>query len=498
MPLTRLKQVGILKETTYGTFRAQALTDPLNFKHLCLPTPVLDLTPTFFERDFLRASQTPTQNAVGTKPVRGSFRLEMSGDSASPSDIPTWDDWMRMAGFISKATEFITIGAVTGGPFRHNELITQATTGATARVVHDTWNGNTRLLIRDKSGAPNGTNIWTGGTSAASATPSTAPADAGQSWYPGSQPTVVLTYTGGTVTGAGAGGPSGAFAVGDIIQDATNQAKGVVLAITATGTSPTITGTITVRVYNGQFGAGNLINEIPEDPGNKFVCTQSGVQDQTDMPTYSMSLLEDGTFKTATGVRADWTLSGRTGEPVIMQFDVQGVHVSEGDRALHQGVVFESKVPPLLLGSCLKLGLELNTSDTQLYDARVSSFRFSGGNRIAPIGDMCKASGISFMEITGRNPTGEIVFDHDLEASYPVLLRLKDGDVGRIKMDIGSVAANRFYITAPGLQFTQVPFGDADGIAQKQSQFRFTGGRRTNAADSPGEDNEIVITYLLI
>ncbi len=68
----------------------------------------------------------------------------------------------------------ITIGAVTSGPFRHLETITQATSGATARVIGDI--AASPIIVDSITGSPDNSHAWTGGTSGASATPVAVPA----------------------------------------------------------------------------------------------------------------------------------------------------------------------------------------------------------------------------------------------------------------------------------------------------------------------------------
>ena len=65
-------------------------------------------------------------------------------------------------------------GNVTSGPFRYLETVTQATTGATGRVVAPDP-GVTPITIDTKSGSWDNSHTFTGGTSGASATPTAGP-----------------------------------------------------------------------------------------------------------------------------------------------------------------------------------------------------------------------------------------------------------------------------------------------------------------------------------
>lgn len=68
------------------------------------------------------------------------------------------------------------VGTLTSGTgFVDGEAVTQTTSGATATVYLDQGPGITNLVILDIVGTPNGTDIWTGGTSASVFTPSGVP-----------------------------------------------------------------------------------------------------------------------------------------------------------------------------------------------------------------------------------------------------------------------------------------------------------------------------------
>ena len=62
---------------------------------------------------------------------------------------------------------------------------------------------------------------------------------------------------------------------------------------------------------------------------------------------------------------------------------------------------------------------------------------------------------------------------------------------------LGSTATNQFYVTAPGVIYTGLSGSETEGVLRRNSSLRLTGGTQTNASDAPGEDCELVISYLL-
>src|SRR6478736_6970250 len=68
------------------------------------------------------------------------------------------------------------VGTLTSGTgFVDGETVTQAVSGATAVVYKDQGLGITNLVVLNLTGTPNGTDIWTGGTSLSVFTPSGLP-----------------------------------------------------------------------------------------------------------------------------------------------------------------------------------------------------------------------------------------------------------------------------------------------------------------------------------
>jgi hypothetical protein len=68
------------------------------------------------------------------------------------------------------------VGTLTSGTgFVDGETVTQTVSGATATVYKNQGLGITNLVVLNLTGTPNGTDIWTGGTSASVFTPSGVP-----------------------------------------------------------------------------------------------------------------------------------------------------------------------------------------------------------------------------------------------------------------------------------------------------------------------------------
>ena len=177
--LTRRRQIAATVESTPGT--AETLTAGNNIPRVSN----IKWTPNILsvERPLNRNSLTPFPNLVpGQTTGQLTFDVECAGNSSMASgggafNGPRFEPLLRGCGLEAVAVKQLTIGAVTSGPFRHGETVTQAVSSATGAVVGDVYTGTTRIYLKVLSGTFNGTDLLTGGTSGATATPTAVSSD---------------------------------------------------------------------------------------------------------------------------------------------------------------------------------------------------------------------------------------------------------------------------------------------------------------------------------
>lgn len=175
MGLKALKVLVAKKEPTPGTFDATVYASTYG-QHLIDEDASMEFQPTRVERRFARSTFTPLEGLAGRKDASCRFSLEISGETSSPkSGPPPWGVFLEGCGMKQAPLAEMTPGTITGGPLRHGETITQATSGAKAKVVLDTANGATVLYVADIVGVFDTTNVCTGAKSAATFTPSAVP-----------------------------------------------------------------------------------------------------------------------------------------------------------------------------------------------------------------------------------------------------------------------------------------------------------------------------------
>jgi|GEM_PF-4031902 len=175
--LARIKQLAAKVEATSGTFDTNVLA--ATYAQHLLRNAQFVFEPQSYVSDEMRETLTPIMGRPTRKDARATFGIQMKAPSTGIT--PPWDVFLRGCGMRSAPISKLTIGAITSGPLRHGERVTQATSGATGTVVKNTYTGTTKLYLADIIGEFDATNVITGGTTGATCTPSVAPASAFES-----------------------------------------------------------------------------------------------------------------------------------------------------------------------------------------------------------------------------------------------------------------------------------------------------------------------------
>lgn len=156
--------------------------------------PSIDFDPEMFERNLAMASFTQVPQVVGKRPGQMSFNLELKG-SGTAVTAPEWARYLQACGIGINALKSINIGIITGGPFKHGETITGATSLGKGRVIMNTANGVAAILYVATSGTLQSGEVITGSTSGATATTSSSVATVGNVFEPISSSIPSLTVS---------------------------------------------------------------------------------------------------------------------------------------------------------------------------------------------------------------------------------------------------------------------------------------------------------------
>lgn len=572
MSLKRLHQIFIGQEPTEAT-QFDNSTTPLSLfvagkgSYLVIDPQIAYDVPRF-ARNINRSSLTQLQGLSGIKSGSMQFGLELTGTNSafgtSAATVPQFGLPLRACGFRQEPVMRFTIGAITGGPFRHGEIVTQTGSAATGTVVQDTYTGqtsiwiapgvsasgtedlgngtaftptglltgassgatatptgfqttltvgaitgtfvvgetvsqatstatgvitsidltNSRIYVRQTSVADfNNANVVTGGTSAATTTPSQHSSLSGYGWWPQSY---ALSYL--RTTGAGVGT---AIAEGDLLKSRTSGGvqNGLFQAYRAYGTS-VVTTLIRVRRVNGHSAASDVIDNVTQSATGIATLAAAAQEGQIEIPSLSLGIAKDGVRESIQFSRGTVSLTGTIGEPMIMNFDFKGGFDRLTDQGNVSGVSFAQTVPPVLIDADLGLGHAADLFSAE-YVPCIRTITLAMANDIAFIECMANASGIENTLITGRKPTGSIDPDLQPESVFSVMTDFLNNVSCRARFTVGSTLGNKFLMTMPAISTTAAPTGDRNGISTRQVSFEMTGGSQTISALNV--ENELVI-----
>lgn len=513
MALSRLQQISIAQESTEATATSFAsLFTAANSKYLVID-PSLDFSVNVYERNIKNSSLTRLQSLTGTKTGTVRFSMELTGDT-SATGVPAWGLPLRACGFRQEKLTKLSISTITGGPFKHGEIVTQTTSGAKGMVVGDTYDGENTLWVAQENhlgfdpGAASvtaftitGGHSLTGGTSLATcAAPTTVAgtltgtaysAPAGVAWFPWSYPLSSLrTSAAGVLVG---------FSAGDVFYGATSGAVGQFYYTDASG--PGTATLIYYRRISGSFQNSEAIHSLPNAGGTKYAdLGAAGGAAQFQIPSLTMGMSKDAVRESIKASRGTVSFSGRIGEPMIMSFEFQG-GLNENSGASSQdagnvtGVTYSAQIPPVLLDADLTHG-KSGTSFASMYGPCISQIDIAMANEIGFRECMADAAGIQETVLTARTPTISIDPELVTEGTWDFLEQFTDNTPSRATFVVGSALQNKFTFKMPGVSWTGVTTGDRNGIATRQLQGVLHGGSQSST--STAEDNELVLIYQIL
>lgn len=512
--LTRLEQIAIAQEALEDT----AVSDASLYVAGNMAYSVIDPESTFdlqtYERRIKRDTMTQLRGITGMQMGMFKFSLEMAGTLAlDGTQVPEFDLPLRACGFRREKLVKLTIGAITGGPFKHGETVTQTTSGAFGVVVGDTYNGQTELWVAQENrlGHAQGTSIT------AFTTTSGHTLTGGSSGATAAEPSAVAgTVSGTSITvPAGLGWFPASFALQRSFTRATSEgilvaiAHGEILRQPATGAPTwlgyaegayTVQGVASLPVYvrrvHGHLSQSGTTadREVYNAAGTKlFTCgTTTNAEHQFTIPTLSIGGLYDGVREAISGARGSVRLRCPIGEPAILEFEFKGKKKSFSDAGLVSGVSYTQALPPVVLDADFSMGSDATTFAAEVTPC-VSEIAFEMANTIEYRKSIDEATGLKESYIADRKPTFSMDPELMPELFFDYMAKFTGNTNARMRMRVGTALGNRFRITAPGLAITAAGQGDRDGIKTRQIQGALTSGTQT--ASTLNKENELVIVW---
>jgi|TARA_Y100000034_G_scaffold37602_3_gene46232 hypothetical protein len=443
--LDQLQQIAFAQEAVFGT---EETLDAADVGLRCFgigKEEEMDMEDD--EEQSLTLSDTGANSGALSRGINFGSYLAGPADGLITSD-PNWYLLMRAGGWRVKALKQITIGAVTGGPYLHGESISQAVTGATAKVFKDTANGTTTLLVYDVTGSTDNSNVWTGADSAATATPSTTDSNYGRVLMPHTDPLIELSI------GAVAGGP---YTAGEKVTGGTSAAIGYAYQATADGDAK-----IFLMHVDGTFQNAETLTGADSSAS----ATSSTDPSQSEIPSLTIYRNRHGHRHTAIGCRVSPNIELRSGREGRLNFSAMGANGGDSDVAAFSGTSEERVAGPRFKG--ISFALDSTTG------LRIGAMSFSLENALAAIEDSQAASGILGYEIGARNWRGTMNLDSVHKGTFDFQGSAENETTIELDCTWGSVAGNQFGVYAKGMQIEGITEGNRENIATGEHACRFT------------------------
>ena len=198
------------------------------------------------------------------------------------------------------------------------------------------------------------------------------------------------------------------------------------------------------------IGGNTLVPLGPTDAGNTATC----------------AMWTDGRYKTASGCAFKWKISAPdAGKPVNVEFDGKGVRKLAPVDATQVYGAAPSVLPPILISAAFTIGGSAIC---------VPGFEIDGGGSVEFRPCINDGFGILAAQYFPDTITMKVAPDAQLLAALDWYAKNASAEEMAFTVTIGSVAGNKFVITAPAIQLTGDPEEtDANGLMRDALEFQF-------------------------
>lgn len=274
---------------------------------------------------------------------------------------------------------------------------------------------------------------------------------------------------------------------GEPLTFAPSGATGIAVLDTENGASVLryveLTGTVANgdTVTGGNSGAQATLSAVPStNQGFAYTPVSDGV------PSLSLAFFNDGIKHLLIGARGNVSADATVGEPGFYSFTFTGVYSETVDEAVLTGTSYDATIPP----SFEEIGFGFFDvaagDDTPCF----TTLNADMGGTVEPRLCARAAGGIISAAYTDRNPTGSMDPEMNLVAEIDYYGKLRNGDVGHMSSEWGTVAGNVVGFCAPKAQIAGIAPGDRNNLSVGTLSLNFV----TATVDTG--DDEVMFVYV--
>lgn len=490
---TRLYQVYAKREAVPGVLESGLVASGnVTFR---VKDPQMSTSPEIYDREVLNGSLSTLPTLAGKLEQDFSFGVEITGINAA-TGAPPFGLLLEACGFrqavISTATWSGTFTGTASGTAKvlpHGTVLQNSGATITVRVVHDTYEGQTQVHYEVLTGTPIATTALFPTTSDGTVGPiitltgggATISTEAGIMWSLVSTP--ILSAAIASITGTNS--------ADDILVGATSGCVVQTLAaISGAGTS-------TFRLLHGTPSAGGETLTNKTRTGTAVI-DSTPAYSQTQMPTLSMALCEDGVVQQIKGARGTVNFTMERGKPIFAEFNFKGGYVAPVDGGPLSGVTFDTKTPKGFQGIDLRLGSYVSGepgywSHSTAHVPGVVSMNLDVGQSVNLKEDATQSTGTyPIGHITERKAQGSMKVDIRPEGSFPFIAKLAGNTPFWLKGRIPGGTNNTFLFSAPGNAITGASPTEQNNFGQRDVGFTLSALLPSGAE---GDQREMVFSY---
>ena len=197
-----------------------------------------------------------------------------------------------------------------------------------------------------------------------------------------------------------------------------------------------------------------------------------------NIPTLTMWLYEDGVVKKIRGAQGTFKINAEDGKPLYVDFTFTGVWDGIADASVITPT-FETSVPPVLLNANFSV---------DSYAAKISKLDIDMANTIQLLQDISDTTGFAYAMLTERKPNGTMDPETTNIATYDWFGKWLAGATGALSISVGDNQYNKFSVSCPAVQYTNIGEADRNGIAINDITFKLNQG-------SDAGDDEIQVVF---
>lgn len=473
MPFTRRHQVYAVKENAEGVYQAPSASG-LRLVHAPTVTPER----VSHERNMVAESLSMEPSEIGRQLLNWNFEVDFgpAGTVGSPvvPVIPLWALFLKSCGMQERRIKSLKIAGTTPtitNTITHGTEIVDGTTGARGRVI-GTYSGilHTKVFYEPMDGvgaaAANLLHFGAGNTVSSVEVPAGSfvtdaadlEKDEGYLYKPSDHIVWEATTTG---------------AWGTRVPQPLESFLGVTSGAWGMLVRPvdSLAGVTVIR-YEPQFGAF-VAEVIATNIAPPATNTLAGVGAPQSNYTLSLASIIDNHLFSARGVRGNWKLDAKSGEPMRLAFEMKGIEQGILDLPSH---MFNA---PTITTSSRFSSANFSVAGLAM---RIQQLSFDLAATLAIREDPNFAHGAMSFRVTGRDPGGSIdpeltnLVAHDFWARWAAATaNFAKVRIGTAETALGTgshAVGSTLWLDIPNAQYDPVTIGDREGVATAAAGFK--------------------------